>query len=225
MYLLHIPKTGGRFVLNYVMKYVPGIMVVSGKERHSGWSKVIDDETYILCFLRDPVKLACSLYAYFELAKVDPKTHVTDGKDYVTKEIAQNLVINKEDFLKWVEHATDWHNIQAKNFFISDNLLESIGSVKIDKELLYSRLNRVNLLVKSDHMKKWGAKNVLLQLSYDLHRAIYPQSYEDSHKYSNPASLNLYRSLTDEDKQFVLKFFDIDNEIYNSDKLKYLEFI
>jgi hypothetical protein len=207
------------------MKYVPDIMVVSGKERHSGWSKVIDDETYILCFLRDPVKLACSLYAYFQLEKIDPKIHIEGGKDYVTKEIAQNLVINKEDFLKWIEHATDWHNIQAKNFLISDNLLENIRSVKIDKELLYNRLNRVNLLVKSDHMKKWGAKNVLLQLSYDLHRAIYPQSYEDSHKYSNPASLNLYRSLTDEDKEFVLKFFDIDNEIYNSDKLKYLEFI
>ncbi len=225
MYLLHIPKTGGRFVLNYVMKYVPGIMVVSGKERHSGWSKVIDDETYILCFLRDPVKLVCSLYAYIILSEVDPKTQIEHGNDYVTKDIAEKLVIDKQEFLSWVENSTQWHNIQAKNFFISDNLLDNIRSVKIDKEVLYERLNRVNLLVKSDHMKKWGAKNVLLQLSYDLHRAIYPQSYEDSHKYSNPASLKLYRSLTDEDKEFILQFFEIDSEIYNSDKLKYLEFI
>lgn len=223
LYLLHIPKTGGRFIKQSILKHIAGIDYLNNGERHSGWSKKIKDDTYIICILRDPVEAACSLYAHLILSNTDESFNIDDDQDHVSHEIAKKINLNKNFFLKWIENNKSYHNFQSKNFFIEDTPSE-MYEIDIDIDLLYSRINKVSLLIKTEDLKKNGPEAIVKKISKDLNVDINPIYFNDD-RYSNPASKKLYDELSEEDKKFILHFFIIDQEIYNSTNLNFFNFI
>jgi hypothetical protein len=102
----------------------------------------------------------------------------------------------------------------------------------VDKELLYERLNRINLLVRQ--VSLYNPQSVAQKICDDLNipgyaflnlagrfsaESISIKSVagvkKDNLKYHNVASSNLYNSLTKEEISWIENLFSIDVEIYN----------
>lgn len=211
-YFLHVPKTGGRFLKNnFICKFPSSIKVIEGQDRHSGWDKQIDENTYIFSVIREPLEMICSLYAHIIASKANMLF-----KDSVNNLGITNIHLDKEAFIKWIGGAKQYHNIQSKNFLISgpvfDNLYNYSIFSNLNEDLLWERLNRVNLLVSHDILLE-DVQFVTKKICKDLN--IENISFEnDKDTYSNPGSRNLYLSLNDYDKEKISNFFKIDYKVY-----------
>lgn len=84
---------------------------------------------------------------------------------------------------------------------------------KVDKDLLYERLNRINLLVRQTSMYNPESVAKNYAMTWILNDG---EIKKDHLTFHNIASSNLYNSLTEEDKKWIENFFAIDVEIYNN---------
>ncbi len=209
-YFLHVPKTGGRFLKNTLIPYLSSnIKIIEGSDRHGGWDKEIDDNTYIFSVIREPLEVACSLYAHIIASKADIlfKDSIAEIK----------IHLDKDAFISWISKSKQYHNIQSKNFLIGgpvfDNLYNYSIFGKIDEKTLDKRLNRINFLVDHKYLLN-NLNNVVEKICTDLNiEKVIIES--DTTTYANIGSLSLYNSLTDSDKTKLSEFFDIDYKIYN----------
>lgn len=235
-YFLHVVKTGGRFLLNYVIEPITEILEKNGVEvikspiiensvrrnRHMGWHPDIDDSTYIVSIFREPTTWSCSWFTHIyhqrnNLLNLDKQASVI-----------KSVTLNKDDLFLWLEKERNFNNYQSKNYILQpDKNNSSINKEidifhqegnSVDIDLLYSRLERVNLLIKQNNLKKMDYNDLIKKISTDLGIDIdYRVPYGADRFYqSNPSSQNLYKSLNDSDKDYINSIMDIDKKVYDS---------
>jgi hypothetical protein len=218
VYFLHIAGTGGRALKEYVLNplFNKNYDVVG---HHNGWSNLIDDKTYIICIIRDPVKHACGFFMHFiydHLGKVASKRFV----DYRDKEQLKN------DFMEYMRSHPELNNFQSKNIVVAGQTFHygkgkyfNDIDIRIDQDLLESRISRINLLFTQDHMLD-NMGSIGIKLAKDLGLDPIEVKKVDKLKYSNFFSLLLYRSLTDQDKKEIQDLNSIDYNIYSQLRFK-----
>ena len=209
VYFLHIAETGGRALKDYVINplFNQKLEIIG---QHSGWSDFIDDKTYIICILRDPVKHACGFYLHFVNKE-------KDGFDV------------KSQFLDYYRNTKQLYNFQSQNIVTSgQNFHYGKGEhfqkdiVEIDEDLLQKRIDRIDLLVSQDWLLE-NMQDVANNLADDLDLNFIKLENVDKNKYSNSNSRDLYNSLTDEEKIEIEYLNSIDYKIYSQLRNKELE--
>ena len=224
-YFLHIPKTGGRYVRTYILNQLENKIDILGDDRHDGWIDDISDDTYVFSILRDPVKYVCSVYAHTVSQKAGFIEYSNDrGRhtDFIKKDIV-NISLDKKYMFDWLAVNPWRYNLQSKEILhgttgkknVIDNIVQKyIFHSNVDKELLYKRLNRINLLIRQTSL--YNAESVAQKICDDLGIEMAGEIQKDNLTFHNIASTNLYNSLTEEDKAKIEELFDIDLEIYNN---------
>ena len=209
VYFLHIAGTGGRALKEYVLNPLFNKKAdIVGK--HNGWSDFINNKTYIICVLKDPVKHACGFYLHFL-----NKEQYNDN--------TKNL------FLEYYRSTPKLYNFQSQNLITSgQNFNYNKGehfedaNTSIDEDLLEQRINRIDLLVSQDQLLE-NMQDVANNLADDLDLKFIKLLDVSKEKYSNGDSRDLYNSLTDEEKIEIEYLNSIDYKIYSQLRNKELE--
>lgn len=216
-YYLHLPKTGGRPLKEKLYPDLENHIQIILREGHHGWTKEIDDNTYIMSIMRDPIKLMCSLYTHFifvymgkakndEILESGLSSHLNIKKVY----------FKKENFINWLTKYKIYHNFQSKHFlpmFPLEHMIP-IAPDKLNIDLLLERVERVNLFFDHESIIGDGIYKIVDKIQEDL--GIFIDIREnDLVKFSNKGSSDLYNSLTEEDKSYLSNFFKIDYMIYD----------
>lgn len=220
-YFLHIHKTGGRYFKKYIISQLENsINIISKNERHSGWIEDIKEDTYVFLILRDPIEFICSFYSHI----VSQKAGLLEENNI--EFIKNNIVsinLDKKYMFKWLK-ANPWsYNLQSKqilntasdNKSIIDNIVQKYTfNNNVDKDLLYKRLDRSNLIIKQISLLE--PKKIIEKICKDFNINFEGEIKIDTNTFSNMASKTLYNSLTEADKAIIEQMFAIDLEIYNS---------
>lgn len=230
-YFLHIRKTGGRYVKLFILKNLKNsVNVIDTGEKHSGWIDKITPETYVFTVFRDPVKQICSLYAHAVSQKanlLEISKNSDDHLDNLNKNI-KDIHLDKKYLFAWLERNKWVYNIQSKEILRgsteSKNVIDQIiqkytFNNNIDKDLLYTRLKRINLLVRQTSL--YDPEPIVKKICSDLGIDFIGGVEKDQLTFYNMASSNLYKTLTEEEKAEIEKLFDVDCEVYNNDDLFY----
>lgn len=213
IYFLHIPKSGGRYFNEIAIYPIAKDLSNNGiswvhPASHDGWISGIDEDTYTVCILRDPVKLACSYFSFFY---PDVNTQEFNLKN---DRVVQAIKIFFLDFLK----QNEWmHNLQSK-FLITDcanmPIQEALGFSIVDKNLLDKRLNSVSFLLTQDYLES-NPLEVAMRVFSDIN--IYPDAIDIpiTDKFRQESSKILYDSLSQDEKDLVALCFESDYRIYS----------
>lgn len=209
IYFLHIAGTGGRALKEYVLNpLLNKNFEIVGK--HNGWSDSIDDKTYIICILRDPVKHACGFYLHFIYKE-------TDGPNI------------REKFLEYFRKTKEIHNFQSQNL-ISSNQNFNYGNGKhfcdgvaeINEHLLQEKIDRIDLLISQDMLQS-NIQDIADTLAKDLDLNKIKVKDVNMYKYSNMTSKDLYMILSESEKQEIRILNSIDYKIYSQLRNKELK--
>lgn len=215
-YYLHIPKTGGRYIKSKILPQLLNHIEVVSMVDHSGWINEIDDNTYIMTIIRDPIKTICSLYTHMVISRIGILNDDEDLKKGINsyKKI-KNLYLDKNFFINWLTENNVYHNLQSKHFLpIFPSISDNAAPVEKNIDLILKRLDRINLKFDHDSVIGEGIYKITNKIYEDLNIYIDIEN-DSSYKYYNVGSSLLYNSLTDEEKKYISKYFDIDYIIYN----------
>lgn len=215
-YFLHCPKTGGRYVTENVVNVfrpdlaskniAPSQYLAFG---HNAWKPVIDNpDMFIFSIFREPIKRIVSHYVYF----------YTDHRaELCTKEkMFAALEADVLDSKRIV-------NYQSQ--FILDDSGEFYGTpstpITLDKDLLFQRLSRIDMPIRTESLSKEVCNNILLKI-YDV-AGVTPVDtsllpHVQKPEYTSELSKNLYESLTAKEKERLLELNYMDAEVYESIK-------
>jgi len=218
---LHVAKTGGHYLktellVNLFSKLENKGIKIEPYTYHFGWA-FVDDETYIISSLRDPVKRTVSHFC-----------HVIDKIRKIPNYDKYNL--NVEDLMTWVEDNKKFlSNYQSKNFLLDsfeDNIYffqyDSIfNTLVIDKRELLSRLSRVEILLKDSQLNSTTIEEVNRKVLKDFDLKLQEPKYIDHPvgHFINSESENLYQELTQGQKDYLYELSSVDTEIYFNNKL------
>ena len=218
-YHLQIAKCGGTYLNNMIVHQLFNILknkdisYIDG-EYHLGWKEI--ENNYVVSSLRDPVKRTVSHYAYW-------------------KNGGQNGSIPKDipSFMVWVERNKDFiSNYQIKNFLYEKKNFHlnpfdpretdpDFLTIKIDKNLAFDRIKRVNVLLKDAQLNYQTCNTVMKKILKDFN--IKDSFYIDNEKKYNhnitKGSTELYNSLTKQDIDYIYNLNNIDSEIYFSQSI------
>lgn len=218
VYFLHIPKTGGRYLINSALYSLVrpleanNINNMQEDYSHLGWHKDITESTYIISLFRDPVEQLVSLYSHVQVLDNlgDPRKDISDPK------------LTKEDMFAWLYKDEEGaRNFQAKNLLRTGMVETRLSDIKLTSRLeVEPRLKRVNLLIRTTTLDVIDFRVIVDKICDDLsiNRIT---NYQRVHKssFKNPESKKLLLSLTESDKEELKKFSSIDVDIYNDDSL------
>lgn len=256
-YFLHIPKTGGRFIREHVLDPVCEILkknnvkileIPKGVDRHGGWHKDIDDNSYIFSIFRDPVECVTSFYAHLigmevgystgiQIGDNSPDTnflHLMEMGTENTKNILKNTKLSKDEFLYWITYSHYIYNYQSKNIILTCKENEQMMDVsqkytmdlhdnnkKLDKDLLWERLKRINLFLRQDMLLKMDYQILADKILSDfgIEEKFTVSKDIDMEYYVNYASSNLHKRIKEEDLEVMSKYLKYDTEIYNTKEL------
>jgi len=205
-YYLHLSKASGRFFRRYVlddlivltrhadnnMKYLWPETPVDDWTHH-GWHDLISENTYLICSLRDPVEVIISYLMH------------------------HGGINNKNDFFSRVR-LND--NIQSKGFIRwEDNMVNPEAKVDFNKDLILSRLNRVNLVLDSKDINIKNYNKIREKIYSDLSIPVisYPEK-EDTTEFKTPGVQEFYDSLTEEEINIIKEINYMDVELYEAAK-------
>lgn len=205
-YYLHLSKTSGRFFAEYVLddliiaarkqkngvKYLfPKIPV--NRWTHNGWHDLISDETYLICSFRDPVEVTVSYFLH------------------------HSKITNKELFLNW---AAMHDNLQSKGLVKwEDNIVDHTAKIDFDKELILSRLNRINLVLDSKDINIKNCNKIKEKIADDISMPFV--SYlekKDTLCFKTNGAQEFYESLTKEEIDRIKEINYMDVELYEAAK-------
>jgi len=205
-YHLHVHKTCGKFFKKYVIEDIKKIIIDSSPRTlppnwsHYGWHNLISDNTYIVSSLRDPVEVSVSY-------------------------ILQHYIIkNKKDLLKAVEYT---NNIQSKNFINwENNMVDPEKQIDFDKDLILSRLQRVDLLIDSKDININTYNNITKKIVSDmgLKNVFYKDKKEDTNMFKTSGAKELYNSLTEKEIFRIKEINYMDVELYEAAKKLFYKF-
>jgi len=186
---------------------------------HQGWDLRISESTYIVSILRDPIERAASWYAMV----VDNKVKIKLNSRKET-----NLHLDKNKFIDFVKNNTRFHNYYSKmilnDFTNNSSVIFDNSQLKNEEniKLVMSRFKRINLLFRMKDFSYIDNVSLSEKITKDLDCNIfYPDSEKSkkSNPYTLPASKMLYESLTEQDKNILSEYLNIDYAIYNDDSL------
>ena len=232
VYFLHIPKTGGRFFVKYILDPIEDILkennikVIKEKEKdfpHSGWHKDIDDNTYIITLFRDPAEFFISAISHL----IYEDSGLLD--DGIVKKDSPILDIDKETLYKELEKFKILQNFQSQNFILSpknkiDIVKESVNyylkNKSFNSELAYERIKRVDLMIRQKDLKIMDYSKLIKKISEDLKINIEIELLNiDKENFKNNSSELLFNKLTKEDLEIICSNFLFDKKIYEDDSL------
>lgn len=239
VYFLHIPKTGGRFLNRYILTPIEqtlnnnGIELVKSNQgklfdrQHAGWPSWIDDKTYIISVFREPCEFFVSAVCH---AAADQNGLIDRENWHIVKNNGNDLVVDKQEIDNALFLWKYINNFQSQNFILDPGknnmsifhaaMSNYENSGTIDKEELYSRINRVNLMIRHSDLKSMDYSILINKISNDLKINIeLDTSNLNRQHFKNDASSLLFKSLNQEDKDYILQSFEIDKEIYENDSL------
>jgi hypothetical protein len=235
IYFLHIPKTGGRFFTKYILEPNEAILKENGIDliklpanvmRHGGWHKDIDEKTYIISVLRDPVEFFASLTAHMF---VDENGLMDNKNNQIIIDQSITLDIDKEYLFNTIEELEYLKNFQSQNFTLTPSNTSFIGcsrknynkfGTEIDTELLYERIKRTNLMIRHTDLKSMDYSVLINKISDDLGVKLgLDISFMDKELYKNNSSKILFEKLSTKDKEKIYNSFLLDKEIYENDSL------
>jgi hypothetical protein len=238
VYFLHIPKTGGRFFVEYILKPIEKtlkennieiIKLNDGVNKHGGWHKDIDDKTYVISVMRDPVEFFVSLVAHMA---ADQNGLIDDEKDFIIKEKSKSLNIEKDFLFNQLKELKYLKNFQSQNFILSPEtksiVVDSRKAYNTNKEfddkLAYERIKRVNLMIRHKDLTLMDYNILINKISNDLEIDIdIDLSSASRDHYKNNSSEILLNKLNEEDKKIIYSNFLFDKEIYQNDSLFWKE--
>ncbi len=186
---------------------------------HQGWDSRISDSTYIISILRDPIERAASWYAMV----VDNKVKIKLNSRKET-----NLYLDKNKFIDFVKNNTRFHNYYSKmilnDFTNNSSVIFDNSQLKNEENinLAMSRFKRINLLFRMKDFSYIDNFSLSEKITEDLGCNIFYPDLEKNKKsnpYTLPASKMLYDSLTEQDKNILSEYLNIDYAIYNDDSL------
>ena len=124
---------------------------------------------------------------------------------------------NKNDFFSRVR-LND--NIQSKGFIRwEDNMVNPEAKVDFNKDLILSRLNRVNLVLDSKDINIKNYNKIREKIYSDLSIPVisYPEK-EDTTEFKTPGVQEFYDSLTEEEINIIKEINYMDVELYEAAK-------
>jgi hypothetical protein len=216
IYFLHVMKTGGRYLRNTV--FIPiiselkknNIRIINENHSHSGWHSEIDDKTYIVTSLRDPVEQVTSLYAHgISLSK-----HGKPIKEFDAS------ALEKDKFLNAVSTLPEYKNFQSKSYLHDqfDDRILNHEEFLFDEKLYIQRKNRVNLIL---NMKDINNNQIKIQEKIFLDLQIDGITNSDfslpnTKELYNPESKKLYNKLSNDEKNFIRQKNKKDEDLYKN---------
>jgi hypothetical protein len=235
-YFLHVPKTGGRFFTEYIVRPIErtleenGIKIIQlppNVDKHGGWHKDIDDDTYVVSIVRDPAEFFSSLVAHmvaYENGLID------DNNDQIINDKSRALDISKDFLFDTMEELQYLKNFQSQNFILTPQDIHLVAyarrmynknmGVSIDDNLLHERLNRTNLMIRHADLKSMDYSILIDKISEDIGiRINVDTSSVDKERYKNKNSESLFNKLDSEDIKKIYENFAVDKEIYDNDSL------
>ena len=234
IYFLHIPKTGGRFFTKYILEPISDTLkenrievlkLPENVEKHGGWHKDIDENTYIISVFRDPVEFFVSAVAHMS---ADEKGLIDEANDYILTDRSSVLDIKKEFLYEKLQQLEYLKNFQSQNFLLTAKESQLIQearkaynkNIDLNKQLLYERIQRVNLMIRHKDLLSMDYNLLISKISNDLGITIDTDlSLVDRKHYKNSSSEILFNKLTPDDKERIYNNFLLDKDIYEDDSL------
>jgi hypothetical protein len=214
-YFLHIPKTGGRYFkkisvspLKLICKQTQKDLEFLISNDHNGWKPEIDDSTYVVSIVRDPVKLACSWYMHF--GNSGKNSHINLNTEAGLQRAKNGLLVFLND--------TNWlHNFQSKNLtkhykYSNDSTLMNYEDVDVD--MLYENLERIDFLFTQDYLES-NALDVCHRVFNDNGESFLGLELQENNDFRQPKSELLYNCLSKEEIEKIRSYFKLDMDIYN----------
>jgi hypothetical protein len=212
-YFLHIPKTGGRYLNEIAIYPISGELKARrinwlNTKDHDGWVKEIDEDTYIVSILRDPVKLICSFFLFF---------HSHGNLQKLNLNSPATLKQVKLFFFEFLKRDVWVHNMQSKFLKTSCADLpieECFNYPVLDKDLLHERLNSISFIFTQDYLES-NPLDVANRIFDDI--GIHPSKINitKNDEFRQPSSKILYDSLSQDEIDLISSYFEFDYEIYN----------
>lgn len=234
VYFLHIPKTGGRFLSKYILRSMEEPLAEHGIEycrmpedmrQHGGWPFFIDDETYIISVFREPSECFVSAVCHSAALRED----LVDKKNWHTIK-GENLIVEKKELFDKLEEWQYMKDFQSHNFILSPDLSKTsvlkdaqklhLEGKEYDSDLIYERIKRTNLFVRTDELQSMDYSLLVKKISEDLDVDIkIDLSNINKNHFKNTASERLFSSLDQKEKDLILENSPLDKEIYYNDSL------
>lgn len=227
-YFLHIPKTAGRFFTHNIVVPINDILIENNIKSfynrdtyiaHQFWVDGINDNTYVVSLIRDPIKHLVSVYSHYSMLDDGAQRSVPVGVEQY----------NKNTMFQWMDKYYEYvKNLQSKNFLISNPDGPFIYSTatkncEVSNEKIFDRLEKVALILKSEDLSIGNIKKIQSKILSDfgIEHLDINHKIQRASNYWNPDSTRIYNSLTEKDKQYILDFNSVDAEVYSTSSLFY----
>jgi hypothetical protein len=223
-YFLHIAKTAGTTFYNNVIypekeNLKKNNIDIESKlghiTKHWCWfEELTGPNSYIFTIFRDPVKRLVSHYAYQNILSAE-----------YNKEYPDPEKINLKNFLKmeeaWKVEYSDYQSKSLLYQFPELYVLEyqnGFKDLQVDKILLQERLNRINLMIKTEDL---NSKNFQIKLKNKIFNDLNVNQSKTiifNKQLVNSFSNTIYNQLSDIDKKRIYENSPNDSEIYFSNR-------
>jgi len=246
-YHLHIPRTGGRFILNNVINFLTpymredGINVINpvpieNPTAHACWHPDIDENTYIMSTLRDPSTHISSLF--FQLIVADkskpqiyPNPPSYDPSLFDKRILIGSLYYGQDGVIPHM-----MNNFQAKNFLYTRPFIHGPIDPSIDAEAgiltVLERAKRVNFLMRMEDIPKDPmviADKIIKDLGLSVSLEQVKKDYETRLPYLNrlnelivvPEVKKFSEDFDEEAKRHIWPKIRTDYHVYSTDELFY----
>ena len=208
---VHIPKTGGVYLnqkLTWPLTQYCGAEL-KRNNAHEAWS-LIDDDTYIISSVREPIKRIISHYCHFQ------------------ESLDDTLEINVKNFRTWYEENVLYlQNYQAKNFFVTDDLSQWRNALipeqifidcVVDENIVLNNVKKINVLLRDNQLTDqhlFKVKDKIISELNLIHNYL-PKNIPPDYN-SREISKQIYNQLTLDDETRIKKDNELDYEIYLND--------
>jgi hypothetical protein len=204
-YFLHVNRCSGRFFYKYLLKSLIEQINKNNKEfirpktdtkgwTHWGWASEIKESTYVMCILRDPILQFISYHVGFSNVK------------------------NKEDLLYNINLV---NNLSSRNFLNwQDNRVNPSVNIDFDKDLIFKRLSRVNLLIDSEDVNIYTIDkiNKKISLEFNVPEVVLEKNILDTDEFKSFGVKEIYESLNEDELSLIKKHNSIDIDLYEKAK-------
>ena len=210
---MHTPKTGGRYIRGTVFDPIReqiennNIEIINDKRiDHLNWHSKIDDDTYVVTVLREPVSQIISLYV-----------HVLTTDNFGVLKTNIDFSLSKNEFYQTIKNNLNYQNFQSKTFLRDevDPFAIRAKEITVDEGILEKRINRVNLLLNNNSISK-NAAQIQEKIFLDLGIDGIPKKRKHNGILYNPYSKYFYDTFSNAEKNSISVYNKLDTDLYKN---------